>query len=196
MGSSNPRLSVPRDPPVWCEAETGSAVNITPELPAEREETLSKHGRRRAVINPHPRMVGAEWPPGGGNKSGTAEVCFSPLSLSEAKAFFYWRKIFDFSAKRLAVCCAHNFAAGGKIPHWQPERYFSHAHVAVKNDPNFLTPAGGKLCKVFGGRPYPFIVNVILKPARTLAVAICDSRPSHINFASPGNLTPEAINYE
>ena len=38
MGSSNPRLSVPRDPPVWCEAETGSAVNITPELPAEQEK--------------------------------------------------------------------------------------------------------------------------------------------------------------
>ena len=41
-----------------------------------------------------------------------------------------------------------------------------------------------------------FIVNVIAKPVRTLAVAIRDSRPSHINFASPGNLTPEAINYE
>ena len=74
---------------------------------------------------------------------------------------------------------------------------FPHAHVAVKNDPNFLTPAGGKLCEVFlGGRPYTFIVNVIAKPARTLAVAIRNSRPSHINFASPGNLTPEAISYE
>ena len=40
MGISNPRLSVPRDPPVWCEAETGSAANITPELPAERNGFL------------------------------------------------------------------------------------------------------------------------------------------------------------
>lgn len=48
----------------------------------------------------------------------------------------------------------------------------------------------------WGGRPYTFIVNVIVKPARTLAVAIRDSRPSHINFALPGNLIPEAINYE
>jgi len=66
----------------------------------------------------------------------------------------------------------------------------------VKNEPNFLPPAGGKLCEVFWGRPYTFIVNVIAKLARTLAVAIRDSRPSHINFALPGNLIPEAINYE
>ena len=41
-----------------------------------------------------------------------------------------------------------------------------------------------------------FIVNVIAKPVRTVAVAIRDSRLSHINFVTPGNLIPEAINYE
>ena len=148
MGISNPRLSVPRDPPVWCEAETGSAVNITPELPAEQEETLSKHGRRRAVINPHPRMVGRSGRLGAATRVVPQRFVFSPLSLSEAKAFFFWRKIFDFSAKRLAVCCAHNFAASAKIPHWQPERYFPHAHVAVKNDWSFRV-CGRELCEAF-----------------------------------------------
>ena len=68
-------------------------------------------------------------------------------------------------------------------------------HVAVKNDPNFCRPRAANSAS-FWGRPYTFIVNVIAKPARTLAVAIRDSRPSHINFALPGNLIPEAINYE
>ena len=134
MGISNPRLSVPRDPPVWCEAETGSAVNITPELPAEQEETLSKHGRRRAVINPHPRMVGRSGRLRAATRVVPQRFVFRLCLLVRQRRFFYWRKIFDFSAKRLAVCCAHNFAAGGKIPHWQPERNFPHAHVAVKND--------------------------------------------------------------
>ena len=105
MGSSNPRLSVPRDPPVWCEAETGSAVNMTPELPAEQEETLSKHGRRRAVINPHPRMVGRSGRLGAATRVVPQRFVFRLCLLVRQRRFFYWRKIFDFSAKRLAACC-------------------------------------------------------------------------------------------
>ena len=92
MGISNPRLSVPRDPPGWCEAETGSAVNITPELPAEQEETLSKHGRRRAVINPHPRMVGRSGRLGAATRVVPQRFVFRLCLLGETKAIFYWRK--------------------------------------------------------------------------------------------------------
>ena len=46
MGTSNSGLSVPRDPPVWCEAEAEAAANITPELPAERRIfSVSTDGR-------------------------------------------------------------------------------------------------------------------------------------------------------
>ena len=92
MGISNPRLSVPRDPPVWCEAETGSAANITPELPAEREKALSKHGRRRAVINPRPRMVGRSGRPGAATRVVPQRFVFRLCLLWETKAIFYWRK--------------------------------------------------------------------------------------------------------
>ena len=88
MGISNPRLSVPRDPPVWCEAETGSAANITPELPAEREKTLSKHGRRRAVINPHPRMVGRSGRLGAATRVVPQRFVFRLCLLGETKAIF------------------------------------------------------------------------------------------------------------
>ena len=88
MGISNPRLSVPRDPPVWCEAETGSAVNITPELSAEQEETLSKHGRRRAVINPHPRMVGRSGRLGAATRVVPQRFVFRLCLLGETKAIF------------------------------------------------------------------------------------------------------------
>ena len=89
MGSSNPRLSVPRDPPVWCEAETGSAVNITPELPAEQEETLSKHGRRRAVINPHPRMVGRSGRLGAATRVVPQRFVFRLCLLVRQRRFFH-----------------------------------------------------------------------------------------------------------
>ena len=89
MGSSNPRLSVPRDPPVWCEAETGSAVNITPELPAEQEETLSKHGRRRAVINPHPRMVGRSGRLGAATRVVPQRFVFRLCLLVRQRRFLY-----------------------------------------------------------------------------------------------------------
>ena len=88
MGSSNPRLSVPRDLPVWCEAETGSAANITPELPAEREKALSKHGRRRAVINPHPRMVGRSGRLGAATRVVPQRFIFRLCLLGETKAIF------------------------------------------------------------------------------------------------------------
>ncbi len=88
MGSSNPRLSVPRDPPVWCEAETGSAVNITPELSAEQEETLSKHGRRRAVINPHPRMVGRSGRLGAATRVVPQRFVFRLCLLVRQRRFF------------------------------------------------------------------------------------------------------------
>ena len=46
MGTSSSGLSVPRDPPVWCEAEAEAAANITPELPAERRIfSVSTDGR-------------------------------------------------------------------------------------------------------------------------------------------------------
>ena len=89
MGISNPRLSVPRDPPVWCEAETGSAANITPELPAEQEKALSKHGRRRAVINPRPRMVGRSGRLGAATRVVPQRFVFSPLSLRGDKGDFF-----------------------------------------------------------------------------------------------------------
>ena len=89
MGISNPRLSVPRDPPVWCEAETGSAVNITPELPAEQEETLSKHGRRRAVINPHPRMVGRSGRLGAATRVVPQRFVFRLCLLVRQRRFFH-----------------------------------------------------------------------------------------------------------
>ena len=92
MGVSNPRLSVPRDPPVWCEAETGSAANITPELPAEQEETLSKHGRRRAVINPHPRMVGRSGRLGAATRVVPQRFVFRLCLLGETKAIFLLSK--------------------------------------------------------------------------------------------------------
>ena len=88
MGISNPRLSVPRDPPVWCEAETGSAANITPELPAEREKALSKHGRRRAVINPRPRMVGRSGRLGAATRVVPQRFIFRLCLLGETKAIF------------------------------------------------------------------------------------------------------------
>ena len=88
MGISNPRLSVPRDPPVWCEAETGSAANITPELPAEREKALSKHGRRRAVINPRPRMVGRSGRLGAAPRVVPQRFIFRLCLLGETKAIF------------------------------------------------------------------------------------------------------------
>ena len=88
MGISNPRLSVPRDPPVWCEAETGSAANITPELPAEQEKALSKHGRRRAVINPRPRMVGRSGRLGAATRVVPQRFIFRLCLLWETKAIF------------------------------------------------------------------------------------------------------------
>ena len=88
MGISNPRLSVPRDPPVWCEAETGSAANITPELPAEQEKALSKHGRRRAVINPRPRMVGRSGRLGAATRVVPQRFIFRLCLLGETKAIF------------------------------------------------------------------------------------------------------------
>ena len=94
MGISNPRLSVPRDPPVWCEAETGSAANITPELSAEREKALSKHGRRRAVINPRPRKVGRSGRLGAATRVVPQRFIFRLCLLGETKAIFYWRKQF------------------------------------------------------------------------------------------------------
>ena len=92
MGISNPRLSVPRDPPVWCEAETGSAANITPELPAEREKALSKHGRRRAVINPRPRMVGRSGRLGAATRVVPQRFVFRLCLLGETKAIFLLAK--------------------------------------------------------------------------------------------------------
>ena len=92
MGISNPRLSVPRDPPVWCEAETGSAANITPELPAEREKALSKHGRRRAVINPRPRMVGRSGRLGAATRVVPQRFIFRLCLLGETKAIFLLAK--------------------------------------------------------------------------------------------------------
>ena len=90
MGISNPRLSVPRDPPVWCEAETGSAANITPELPAEQEKALSKHGRRRAVINPRPRMVGRSGRLGAATRVVPQRFLFRLCLLEETKAIFFF----------------------------------------------------------------------------------------------------------
>ena len=112
MGTSSPGLSVPRDPPVWCEAETGFAANITPELPAERVTSVSTDGG-----GPLSPLAHGWWERSGrygGNKSGTAEVCSSPLSLNRGKGDFYWRKNFVFSAKGIAGCCAHNFCAEHK----------------------------------------------------------------------------------
>ena len=101
MGSSNPRLSVPRDPPVWCEAETGSAVNITPELPAEQEETLSKHGRRRTVINPHPRMVGRSGRLGAATRVVPQRFVFRLCLLVRQRRFFTGEKSLIFLPKGL-----------------------------------------------------------------------------------------------
>ena len=50
-----------------------------------------------------------------------------------------WRKIFEFFAKRFAGCCAHNFGVKRRNSTTSRLRgIFPHAHVAVKNDPNFL----------------------------------------------------------
>ena len=103
MGTSSSGLSVPRDPPVWCEAEAEAAANITPELPAERRIfSVSTDGR-----GPLSTLAHGWWEQSGrvcGNKSGTAEVISSPLSLyGETKAIFYWRKNFVFSAKKIEV---------------------------------------------------------------------------------------------
>ena len=135
MGSSNPRLSVPRDPPVWCEAETGSAVNITPEHPAEREETLSKHGRRRAVINPHPRMVGRSGRLRAATRVVPQRFVFRLCLLGETKAIFLTGEKTSFflpkglqSAARIILPQAAKFHTGSL------RGIFSHAHVAREND--------------------------------------------------------------
>ena len=51
------------------------------------------------------------------------------------------------SAARIILPLAAKFHTGSL------RGIFPHAHVAVKNDPIFLPPAGGKLCEVFGGDP-------------------------------------------
>ena len=104
MGTSSPGLSVPRDPPVWCEAEAEAAANITPELPAERR-IFSKHGRRRAVINPRPRMVGAEWPLRAATRVVPQRFFHRLCLLAGGKGdFLSLAKIpAEFSAKGLAV---------------------------------------------------------------------------------------------
>jgi hypothetical protein len=48
-----------------------------------------------------------------------------------------WRKNFVFSAKGIAVCCAHNFELSSKFHTGSLSGIFPHAHVAVKNDLNF-----------------------------------------------------------
>ena len=138
MGISNPRLSVPRDPPVWCEAETGSAANITPELPAEQEKALSKHGRRRAVINPRPRMVGRSGRLGAATRVVPQRFIFRLCLLGETKAIFLLAKKLRFfcqrdlqSAARIILPLTAKFHTGSL------RGIFPHAHVAVKNDFNF-----------------------------------------------------------
>ena len=117
---------MPRDPPVWCEAETGSAANITPELPAEQEKALSKHGRRRAVINPRPRMVGRSGRLGAATRVVPQRFVFRLCLLGETKAiFFTGEKTSFFLPKGLQAAARIIFAQSTKIPHWQPERNFS-----------------------------------------------------------------------
>ena len=137
MGSSNPRLSVPRDPPVWCEAETGSAVNITPELPAEQEETLSKHGRRRAVINPHPRMVGRSGRLGAATRVVPQRFVFRLCLLVRQRRFFTGEKSLIFLPKGLQTAARIILPQAAKFHTGSLRGIFPHAHVAVKNDPNF-----------------------------------------------------------
>ena len=107
MGTSSPGLSVPRDPPVWCEAETGFAANITPELPAERVASVSTDGG-----GPLSPLAHGWWERSGrygGNKSGTAEVCSSPLSLNRDKGdFFTGEKLLP---ARTGVTDCHNQSA-------------------------------------------------------------------------------------
>ena len=115
---------MPRDPPVWCEAETGFAANITPELPAERVTSVSTDGG-----GPLSPLAHGWWERSGrygGNKSGTAEVCSSPLSLNRGKGdFFTGEKTSFFLPKGLQAAARIIFAQSTKIPHLQPERNFS-----------------------------------------------------------------------
>ena len=137
MGISNPRLSVPRDPPVWCEAETGSAANITPELPAEQEETLSKHGRRRAVINPHPRMVGRSGRLGAATRVVPQRFVFRLCLLVRQRRFFTGEKSLIFLPKGLQSAARIILPQAPKFHTGSLRGIFPHAHVAVKNDLNF-----------------------------------------------------------
>ena len=118
---------MPRDPLVWCEAETGSAANITPELPAEQEKALSKHGRRRAVINPRPRMVGRSGRLGAATRVVPQRFVFRLCLLGETKAIFFFagEKTSFFLPKGLQAAARIIFAQSTKIPHLQPERNFS-----------------------------------------------------------------------
>ena len=134
MGSSNPRLSVPRDPPVWCEAETGSAVNITPELPAEQEGTLSKHGRRRAVINPHPRMVGRSGRLGAATRVVPQRFVFRLCLLVRQRRFFTGEKSLIFLPKGLQSAARIILPQAAKFHTGNLRGIFSHAHVAREND--------------------------------------------------------------
>ena len=134
MGISNPRLSVPRDPPVWCEAETGSAVNITPELPAEQEETLSKHGRRRTVINPHPRMVGRSGRLGAATRVVPQRFVFRLCLLVRQRRFFTGEKSLIFLPKGLQSAARIILPQAAKFHTGSLRGIFSHAHVAREND--------------------------------------------------------------
>ena len=134
MGISNPRLSVPRDPPGWCEAETGSAVNITPELPAEQEETLSKHGRRRAVINPHPRMVGRSGRLGAATRVVPQRFVFRLCLLVRQRRFFTGEKSLIFLPKGLQSAARIILPQAAKFHTGSLRGIFSHAHVAREND--------------------------------------------------------------
>ena len=149
MGISNPRLSVPRDPPVWCEAETGSAANITPELPAEREKALSKHGRRRAVINPRPRMVGWSGRLGAATRVVPQRFVFRLCLLVRQRRFFTGEKSLIFLPKGLQSAARIILPQAAKFHTGSLRGIFSHAHVARENDFISLPPAGGKLCKAF-----------------------------------------------
>ena len=166
MGSSNPRLSVPRDPPVWCEAETGSAVNITPELPAEQEGTLSKHGRRRAVINPHPRMVGRSGRLGAATRVVPQRFVFRLCLLVRQRRFFTGEKSLIFLPKGLQSAARIILPQAAKFHTGSLRGVFPHAHVAVKNDPNFLPPEGGKLCEFFWGGDPTRLLSMSLRSQR------------------------------